>query len=78
MAFISMSSSGNRHFVVTLGNLFPGGRYADAIAAAERALLQNPRLTVALRNLAASLVRLKRKEEAIDAISAAFLKLSHG
>jgi TolB-like protein len=47
---------------------FQAGRYAESIAAAERALLQNPRFTVALRNLAASLVRLKRKEEATDAI----------
>ena len=47
---------------------FQAGRYADSIAAAEQALLQNPRFAVALRNLAASLVRLKRKEDATDAI----------
>jgi TolB-like protein len=50
---------------------FQAGRYAEAVAAAERALIQNPRFTVALRNLAASLIRLGH----IDGAAAAMREL---
>jgi TolB-like protein len=47
---------------------FQAGRFAESVAAARRALMQNPRFTVALRNLAASLVGLERMDEAAGAI----------
>jgi tetratricopeptide (TPR) repeat protein len=43
---------------------FQAGRYEEAIAASKKALMQNPRFTVALRNLAASLVRQGKQDEA--------------
>jgi TolB-like protein len=47
---------------------FQAGRFAESVDAAKRALMQNPRFTVALRNLAASLVRLGRMDEAAEAM----------
>jgi TolB-like protein len=43
---------------------FQAGRFDKSVAAARKALTQNPRFTVALRNLAASLVRQGRQNEA--------------
>lgn len=43
---------------------FQAGRHDEAVAAAKSALIHNPRFTVALRNLAASLVKLGRLDEA--------------
>ena len=47
---------------------FQAARYEEAVAAARSALIHNPRFTVALRNLAASLVRLNRLDEARKAM----------
>jgi TolB-like protein/tetratricopeptide (TPR) repeat protein len=47
---------------------FQAGRYEDSVAAARSALIHNPRFTVALRNLAASLIRLDRRDEAVEAM----------
>lgn len=49
---------------------FQAGRYDESVAAARSALIHNPRFTVALRNLAASLVRLDRCDEAMEAMRA--------
>jgi len=45
---------------------FQAGRFEEAVAAAKKALIQNPRFTVALRNLAASLVKQGRRQEAAE------------
>jgi tetratricopeptide (TPR) repeat protein len=44
------------------------GRFAECVAWAERALVQNPRTTSALRNLAAALVGLGRRDEAVKVV----------
>jgi TolB-like protein/Tfp pilus assembly protein PilF len=45
------------------------GRFAECAAWAERALVQNPRAASALRNLAAALIGLGRREEAVEAVN---------
>jgi TolB-like protein len=47
---------------------FQAGRFDEAVSAAKKALIQNPRFTVALRNLAASLVKQGRKDAAAEAM----------
>lgn len=47
---------------------FQAGRFEESVSAAEKALIQNPRFTVALRNLAASLVKLGRTVEAAEVV----------
>jgi TolB-like protein/Flp pilus assembly protein TadD len=47
---------------------FQAGRLDEAVSTAKKALIQNPRFTVALRNLAASLARQGRNDDAAEAM----------
>jgi len=47
---------------------FTEGRFDEAVSAAKRALIQNPRFTVALRVLAASLVKQGRLDDAAEVV----------
>ena len=55
-------------FGSTMVATFQAGRFDEAVSAAKRALIQNPRFTVALRVLAASLVKQGRLDDAADIV----------